>query len=117
MTEDLWIDGPDPLTRTSKVKKPSARRQPNRFIGCPVSWLKRVLPALHNEKQLATALYIYRLTVVRRSKTVTVSNAELQREFGIDRFTKYRTLSRLERAGLIRIGNRTGRATKVALIK
>jgi hypothetical protein len=113
MTEDLWVDGPDDLARTPNVKNPPTRRRSDSFIGCPISWLKRALLAARNAKHLTVALYIYRLTVVRRSKTITISNAELQREFGIDRYVKYRALSRLERAGLIRIGNRTGRAVKV----
>jgi hypothetical protein len=118
MTDDsLWIGEPDDLARTPKMKTPPTRRRTNSFIGCPMSWLKRALSAMHNAKHLAVALYIYRLTVVRRSKTVTISNTELQREFGIDRYVKYRALSRLERAGLIRICNRTGRAVKVTLLK
>jgi hypothetical protein len=117
MTEDLWVDGPDDLARVPKVKKPPARRRSDRFIGCPISWLKRVRPTVRSAEQLVVALYIYRLTVVRRSKTVRVSNAELQREFGIERRVKYRTLSCLERAGLIRIEGKTGRATVVTLLK
>jgi hypothetical protein len=111
----LWVDGPDDLARAPKAKRPPARRRSDRLIGCPISWLKRVLPALRSAEQIAVALYIYRLTVVRRSKTVTVSNAELQREFGIDRRVKYRTLSSMERARLIRV-KRIGRhAAEVTL--
>ena len=116
MTEDLWDDGPDDLARTPKVKKPHTRRR-SRFIGCPVSWLKRVLPTVRSAEQLAIALYIYRLTIVRRSKTITVSNAELQLEFGIDRRVKYRALSCLKRTGLIQVEDKTGRAIIVTLLK
>jgi hypothetical protein len=117
MTDDsLWIGGPDDLARTPTKKAPAHRRT-NAFIGCPMSWLRRALPAVRSAEQLAVALYVYRRTKVCRSKTVSVSNAELQRELGIDRRIKYRALTGLESAGVIRLKNRIGRAVTVTLLK
>jgi hypothetical protein len=117
MTDDsLWISGPDDLARALTRKAP-AHRGANTFIGCPMSWLKRVLPAVRSADQLAVALYVYRRTKVCRSRTVSVSNAELQKELGICRYTKYRTLAWLENAGLIRTESRDGRSVKVTLLK
>jgi len=103
--ESLWINGPDDFAQAPGAGEPHARRQQNSFIGCPVPWLKRVRPAVQSADQLIVALYVYRRTKVCRSKTVSISNAGLQKELGISRQTKYRALSRLESAGIIRIEN------------
>jgi hypothetical protein len=119
MTEqNLWIDGPDDLARAPSSGSGRRKgRQSDGFIGCPFSWLKRVLPVTRGAGQLAVALYVYRRTKICRSRTVTVSNAELERELGLSRWTKYRALSSLEDAGVVKLGNKTGRAVKVTLLK
>jgi hypothetical protein len=114
MTEQSADPFDDPLWRAAE-KAPAGRRT-NAFIGCPMSWLKRVLLAVRSAEQLA-ALYVYRRTKICRSRTVSVSNAELQRELGIDRRIKYRALTGLESAGVIRLKNRIGRAVTVTLLK
>jgi hypothetical protein len=113
---DLWINGPDDLARVPNSKRGKSR-QSDAFIGCPVLWLKRVLPAVRGARQLAVALWIYRRTKVCRSRTVTISNAELERELGVNRWDKYRALSNLEAGGIVRLGGRTGRAMRVTLLK
>jgi hypothetical protein len=115
MTEQSADPFDDPLWKAAE-KAPAGRRT-NAFIGCPMSWLKRVLLAVRSAEQLAVALYVYRRTKVCRSKTVSVSNAELQRELGIDRRIKYRALTGLESAGVVRLKNRIGRAVTVTLLK
>jgi hypothetical protein len=117
MTEqNLWIDGPDDLARVPRSGRGKGR-QSGGFIGCPLSWLKRVLPVMRGAGQLAVALYVYRRTKICRSRTVTVSNAELEKELGVNRWVKYRALSNLEGAGVVRLGSKTGHAVKVTLLK
>jgi hypothetical protein len=113
--DDLWINGPDDLAQTPRTGKHVSRR-PN-FIGCPLPWLKRVLPAVQSAGQLAVALYVYRRTKICGSKTVILSNAELELKLGVSRFTKYRALSNLEGAGIAKLGDRTGSAVKITLLK
>jgi hypothetical protein len=117
MTDTLWINGPDDLAGVPSPKKRTNGRRSDGFIGCPVSWLKRVLPAVRGAGQLATALYIYRRTKICRSRTVSISNAELEQELGVKRWDKYRALVNMEVAGIVKLGGRTGHAVKVTLLK
>jgi hypothetical protein len=80
----------------------------HRHIGCPVWFLRRALAATGGA-ELAVALYLYRLRSCRRRTTVTVPNDWLQRELGVSRFTKYKALHKLEKAGLIRIHPQKGK--------
>jgi hypothetical protein len=97
--DDLW-DHPDGDPLDVKPSRPrSSKSEPNdgdRHIGCPVWWLKLVLPAVGGAK-LAVALYLYRLRVVQHSRTVAVPNGWLRNELGISRRTKYKALKDLER--------------------
>jgi hypothetical protein len=114
MSEDRYVErrGPDGMLRRIAVidGTPADPRPPrrhphdgSRHIGCPLSWFRLVLPVVHGKNELAVALYIYRLRVIRRSRTITVSNTRLLAELGIDRRVKYRTLKRLAKAGLITV--------------
>src|SRR5271165_4777526 len=76
--------------RVRKVKKAKDKN----FIGCPFKWLERVLPRIKSKSQLIVMLVIYRLTVLRRSKTVSLANGELKK-LGIDRQAKSRALASL----------------------
>jgi CRP-like cAMP-binding protein len=66
---------------------------------------------------LAVALYVYRLTIVRRSKTVSVSNQSLMEDLGVSRFGKYKLFVRLEEAGLWTVKRQNKRALEVTLLK
>jgi len=78
-------------------------------------WLRLVLPKLRSAAELAVALYLYRLRIVRRSRTVSLSNERLLADLGVNRFTKYRALQKLADAGVIEIRRRDGRAIIVTL--
>ena len=54
-----------------------------------------MFPIVRGKNELAVALYVYRLRIIRRSRTVVISNTGLLTELGIDRYAKYRALSRL----------------------
>jgi DNA-binding transcriptional ArsR family regulator len=95
---------------------PSKSESGDRHIGCPVRWLKLVLPAVGGAK-LAVALYLYRLRVVQHSRTVAVPNGWLRDELGISRRTKYKALTDLERAGIIRIQRKGREAPTVTFLR
>jgi hypothetical protein len=109
MKDDLFYGG-DPLADLSE-KAPE-----DHFIGCPLDWFKLVFPLMHSKKELAVALYVYRLHKIRRSRTVLVSNERLLAELGINRFVKYRALRRLADAGIIKTKSHgAGPASSVAV--
>jgi hypothetical protein len=107
MNEDLFVDGQDPFVDTAQQKP---KRRSGRHIGCQVPWLAWVLPLVRSKEQLALALYLYRRCCLCRSDTVTVPTEGLS-EIGLGRWSKYRLLLALERAGIVRIEEERGRKT------
>ena len=103
--EDLFLEGDDFTNVQPAVAIPEGRRRDGGHIGCPLSWFKLVFPIVRGKNELAVALHIYRLRVIRRSRTIAVSNTLLA-ELGIDRFAKYRALRRLAEAGIITVKRR-----------
>jgi AAA+ ATPase superfamily predicted ATPase len=107
MTEDLWTGGEvDDLDVKPDRRRPRVKSDSGRHIGCPLSWFKLVYPIVRGKGELAVALYLYRLRIILRSRTVKVSNERLFAELGVDRFTKYRALKRLAVARIIFIKRR-----------
>src|SRR5262245_5011716 len=105
---DLFTDdGTDPLEdKPSPTPKRSKRVRvagDTRDIGCPLWWFKLALSIMRSKKEFAVALYVYRLRIVHRNRTVSVSNERLLAELKIDRHAKYRALQKLAEAGAIRI--------------
>jgi hypothetical protein len=80
---------------------PKHRRQQGLHIGCPLSWLRRVLPLIATKEQLAVAIWLHRRRVICGGEPFSVPNKALTEELGIGRLVKYRVLQRLERAGAI----------------
>lgn len=80
---------------------PKRRQRDSHHIGCPLEWLKRVLPFVKSKEQLAVAIWLHRRRAVCRNEVFTVPNQELRGELGVNRQTKYRALRCLERAGVI----------------
>src|SRR5262245_42009327 len=119
MTEKLHEDPfDDPLWKAAdKAARRPRRHRSKAFIGCPMSWLKWVLPLCGSAEQLAVAQCLYRLRIVQRSKTIRVSNRELKEALGISRYSKYRLLTKLENAGVILIRKRDGRSVVVTLLR
>lgn len=116
---DLWTgNGEHDLDFVgAKPARSAGRARTNgAFFGCPLSWIKKVAPLVHGKGELLVAIYLWRLRVVTRSKMIVLGNSRLLDELGIDRFTKSRTLRRLERAGLIRVRLKPGQAPRVAFL-
>jgi hypothetical protein len=113
---DLWTDTEiDDLnhSRSRQQRRSNHIDGAARHIGCPLWWFKLVFPIVRGKNELAVALYVYRLRIIRRSRTVVISNAGLLTELGIDRYAKYRALSRLASAGIVQIRRHNKRALKV----
>jgi hypothetical protein len=86
------------------------RRRADQHIGCPLEWLKRVLPLVNTKEQLAVAIWLHRRRVVCHNELFTVPNKGLQEDLGLSRQVKYGALQHLEEAGaiaLIRDGKHT----------
>jgi hypothetical protein len=105
----------DPLWQQADATVANRGRPDRPFIGCPLSWFKRVFPVVHGKNELAVALYLYRLWKVSRSRTMAVSNERLVAELGIDRYAKYRTLKRLAEAGIITLKHDHKRSLRVTM--
>jgi hypothetical protein len=111
--DDLWIGDEDDL-----LAAPSStpRRGSANHIGCPVAWLKRVLPVVNTKEQLAVAIWLHRRRAVCGKTTFTVPNRALFEELGLTRSAKYHTLSHLERAGVIVVAHDSKRTLRVRLL-
>ena len=90
-------------------------RRTGQHIGCPVAWLKRLYPLVRSKQQVVIALWLYRRSIVCGSGWFTTPNAELERDLGLSRFTKYRALDELEKAGVVELTRQSPRRVLVRL--
>jgi hypothetical protein len=85
------------------------------WIGCSLAWLAWPMPRVETAKQLALALWVYRKCARARRQIVRLSNGEL-RFLGINRYAKYRILTRLQQKGLLAVQPQSpGRSVSVRL--
>src|SRR5262249_58759879 len=98
------------------TKRAGQRKRNREHIGCPLGFLADVCRLTEGRTTLVVALSIYRRTIIKKSKTVTLPTSELV-DLGIDRHRKREGLAKLEAAGgLIRIKRKgVGRAAKITL--
>jgi hypothetical protein len=111
--DNLWIDAPDDIANAPNPKRSRVSTDSSRHIGCPLWWFKLVFPIVRGKNELAVALYIYRLRMVRHSLTLTITNERLLAELGINRFAKYRALQRLADAKVISLRQRGKHAVEI----
>jgi hypothetical protein len=89
-----------PSSARTSPRKPLRRDKANRHFGCPMGWLKTVLPLTRSKEQLVVAVYLWRRRVIcGNCDTFELPNNELT-DLGIDRRIKYRALAHLEAAGV-----------------
>jgi hypothetical protein len=104
---------------TLETGEPVRKPRTNKLFGCPLWWLKLVLPLVQSKEQLVVAIYLWRRRVIcDHAKTFKVSNTELN-ELGIDRRIKYRTLEHLEAAKIIAVewpGKEAGKSLVVTIL-
>jgi hypothetical protein len=91
-----------------RAARPKRRRE-DPHIGCPVGWLKRVIPLLKTPEQVGVAIWLHRRQAICRKELFTVPSKALQDDLGLSREIKNRTLAHLEEAeaiALVRDGKR-----------
>jgi hypothetical protein len=109
-----WSQVPDSQVPARKVKGTVEKRRKRRFIPpVPMEWFDRacVLPG----KALAVSLILWRLSKVRKTPTVVLTNAALK-QHGLNRWEKYDALAALEGAGLISVRRRGTRNPEVTIL-
>jgi DNA-binding MarR family transcriptional regulator len=92
------------------------RRRTDRYIGCPLTWMKRVMSIMKTPQQLAVAVWLHRRRAICGNDLFTVPNQELRKELGLTRQVKYRTLRQLEKAGAITLIHDGKHATRVTIL-
>jgi len=88
--------------------------RPCQFIGpIPIAWIAAAakLPG----RSLHTAIALWWAARIARSRSVPLSNVS-SLQFGADRNQKYRAMQWLERAGLITVERKLGRAPIVTIL-
>ena len=106
-----------PHTANTKQQKPATPGRPRakRLIGAPLEFVADVCRLSEGRATLVVALYIYRRVQICGNRTVTLPSSELA-ELGIVRQYKQTALIKLQRAGLIKVENGSGRTARVTLI-
>ena len=79
------------------------RHRADRHLGCPLEWVKRVIPVVKSKEQLAVAIWLHRRRAVCKRELFDVPNDTLHEELGLSRYVKRRTFRHLEEAGAIAV--------------
>jgi len=105
-----------PSKMFEKPTQVKTKRMKGEFLKGPIplGWLG-CAAKLSGKAPLAVALAIWFQAGRRRSKEVTLTTAVIDR-FGIDRKAKYRGLSALEKAGLVRVHRKPRRNPVVTIL-
>jgi hypothetical protein len=96
-------DGRRIEVETLPSRVPPRRQRADGYIGCPVEWLKRVLPLVKTKEQLAVTIWLHRRRAVCRNEVFTIPNESLQKDLGLSRHVKYKALRYLEKAKVVSI--------------
>jgi hypothetical protein len=111
----LWIAGPDPLADDyGLAKKPAPPEEEDRFVQISLRGAVEVFKKLGNTDCLILVMLAYE-AFRAKGPTFLMSNNFLAL-YGVNRETKRRTLARFERAGVIRVERRQGKAPIVTLL-
>jgi DNA-binding transcriptional ArsR family regulator len=105
------IGGP---STTEGPRRRSRTREADPFVIVPIRDLTSGAGVLDSAGEMLVWLYVLRERRMKGSKPVAVTNAGLA-AWGVDRRTKYRTLEKLENAGLIRVERRGKSSPLVSL--
>jgi hypothetical protein len=106
-----------PHTANTTKQKPATPGRPRakRLIGAPFEFVAEVCRLTAGRATLVVALHIYRRVQICDNRTVTLPSGELA-ELGIVPQYKQTALIKLQRAGLVKVENETGRTARVTLI-
>jgi hypothetical protein len=108
---DLWLEGDDGLASVIVDIPP---RPAQGYVVVPLAWLARVRPVLRTTDRLLVAMVLYRLCLMRRSRTVKLPNKELG-ALGISPRTKQRALLDLEMVGALTVETGNGQTAEVTV--
>ena len=114
--EYVTRDGRKIEVETLESRAAPKRRRADQHIGCPLEWLKRVLPLVNTKEQLAVAIWLHRRRTVCRNELFTVPNKGLREDLGLSRWIKYGALQHLEAAGAIALIRDNKHALQVRLL-
>jgi hypothetical protein len=119
MREDEdFLGEPDDMTglfwQRAELTAGTPPRPAKSYVTVPLAWLRKALPVARSVERLAVLLLLYRRCLIRRSRTVTLPNGDLE-ELGLSRYAKYRTLNWLQEEGIAEVQARNGRAVQVTL--
>jgi hypothetical protein len=102
------------VKRLPKAKPP--RPGPGKkFLKGPIPWSWLSKGAILKGQALHVGIALWLLGGIKRSQTVALSNSVLE-DLGVSRFSGYRALHALERAGLISVVRHTGRNPVVTIL-
>ena len=101
-------------TKQQKLATPD-RPRAKRLIGAPFEFVADVCRLTTGRATLVVALYTYRRVQICDNRTVTLPSGELA-ELGIVPQYKQTALIKLQRAGLVKVENESGRTARVTLI-
>jgi hypothetical protein len=117
---DALVTGDDldedliPSTRPRRSRRSHEIGKKGRFAQVSLDWAAKVAKAADAPDYMVFTLLVY-LAWKAEGSAFILSNDHLK-QFGINRWTKYRALTRLEKAGIIRVRRDPGKATVVALL-
>jgi DNA-binding transcriptional ArsR family regulator len=112
----------DNLRLSSCVAAPVSPSKPvrfgrgQRFLRGPIPWDWLSVAARLPGKALQVGLAVWHLSGLKNAMTVELSRVPLE-SLGVTRQAAYRGLKALENAGLIKAGRRSGRKTRVTILK
>jgi DNA-binding MarR family transcriptional regulator len=95
---------------------PPSHKKGERFLKGPIPWKWITEAASISGNAVRVSMAIWHLAGMMKTDTVKLSNKILA-ELGVDRSGKYRTLDRLETAGLISLKKRPGCSPEVTILK
>jgi hypothetical protein len=111
----------DSLRLPSGIAAPLPRRKSQRFgpgqkfLRGPIQWDWLSGAARLPGKALQVGLAIWHLAGLKNAMTIELSRVPLE-SLGVTRQAGYRGLKALENAGLIKVGRRSGRKTRVTIL-
>jgi hypothetical protein len=108
---EVEVPEAEPISANGKWTRPKVK---DSFIGCPTSWMLRILPVIKGSKQLVVGIWLWRRRVICGCNTFSAPNGELKR-WGISPGTKRLTLGLLEGAGVITTKTVKGKAPLVTI--
>lgn len=111
--ESLKLPGREVFPLFSTLQNSRRVVQYSKFISTmPLEWATTACK-LHG-KAIHVALAIWLLSSLSKSQSIRLAQKQLE-TFGVSRYSAYRALRQLERAGLITVERKNGRAPRVTI--